>query len=213
MNVLGLDLSLTAPGLCVGGHWETLRTDAKRGDKRLSDIRGWLAYYVSEYRPVLSMIEAVPPYMTNTASLERVHGVAREVLAWNDVPFAYVSPMGVKLFMTGDGHADKAAMIDAVEAETGKRPGDDNQADAWVLQRMGQVIWADPFFHRGHHLKALSSIEWPLKPDDPTWPDPYSGKTPRKPVIRKCRHGNNCLKNGDHWLHPFTLDRCDKPPK
>jgi Holliday junction resolvase RusA-like endonuclease len=28
----------------------------------------------------------------------------------------------------------------------------------------------------------------------------------------RCGHGINVLRNGDHWLHPFHVDRCDNPP-
>jgi Holliday junction resolvasome RuvABC endonuclease subunit len=212
MNVIGLDLSLTAPGLSVPDRTETLYTDAKRGDKRLCDIRDWLTHYAHTRAPVLAMIEAVPPYQSGSAILDLVHGVTREVLARYDIPFAYVSPSSLKQFATGDGWADKTAVMDAVEEMSGTRPADDNAADAWVLRRMGECLWADPFFHRGHHLQSLSSIAWPLKPGDPKWPQPY-GKLTRKPVTKKCRHGVVCLRNGYEWLHPFDVAPCDKPPK
>jgi Holliday junction resolvasome RuvABC endonuclease subunit len=221
MNVIGLDLSLAAPGIAVDDVTETLHTDPKRGDKRLCDIRAWLIHHIAGRSPRfhagplrLAMLEAVPPYDFASAVLERVHGVAREVLAYYDVPFAYANVHALKAFATGNGRADKSEVMDYVEYATGKRPEDDNVSDAWVLHRMGQMFFTpDPT--AGHTItqaKALTSIEWPLFPNDPDWPQPY-GPLRRKPVTRKCKHGVVCLKNGDHWLHPFDVAVCDRPPK
>jgi Holliday junction resolvasome RuvABC endonuclease subunit len=218
VNVIGLDLSLTAPGMAAPGQRpETVRTDAKRGDKRFCDIRDWLIYNIEprrwgERRVDLAMIEAVPPYDHASSGLERVHGVAREVLARYDIPFAYVNVTALKAFATGNGRADKAEVMAWIEKMYGWAPEDDNQADAWVLRKMGEVLPADPFFHSPSQLQALSSIAWPLRPGDPHWPQPY-GTLTRKPVTKKCRHGVICLKNGDGWLHPFNVVTCDKPPK
>lgn len=220
MSVIGLDLSLTAPGMIVDRVLgsivsETLHTDSKRGDKRYCDIRDWLVYYVHDMPYSLAMIEDVPSGSNGGAqgSLDRVHGVAREVLARYDVPFAYVNLRAIKAFATGDGGAEKSKVMDHVEAETGKRPADDNQADAWVLHRMGHAFLGSG--SEGYGLgtaqtQALNSVDWPLR--EGKWPHPY-GPLRRKPVTKKCRHGVVCLKNGDVWLHPFTVSVCDKPPK
>jgi Holliday junction resolvasome RuvABC endonuclease subunit len=221
MNVLGLDLSLSSPGMAAHRtlgqvFTKTLSTDPKRGDKRFCDIRDWLEYHVKWLPYSLAMIEAVPPYDFASSGLERVHGVAREVLARYDVPFAYVNVTAVKAFATGNGRADKSEVMDYVEAETGERPADDNQADAWVLHKMGRAF-LDPSTTLRHgfstaQLKALDSVEWPLFPGETDWPQPY-GPLRRKPVTKKCKHGVVCLRNGDHWLHPFVISVCDKPPK
>jgi Holliday junction resolvasome RuvABC endonuclease subunit len=222
MSVIGLDLSLSAPGMAIDRvlgsiHTETLHTDPKRGDKRYCDIRDWLVYNIAQRkRPLqLAMIEAVPPYDFASAVLERVHAIAREVLARYDIPFAYANVSALKAFATGSGRADKSEVMDYVEAETGKRPADDNQSDAWVLHRMGSYFLnrpTGPISLTPSMVKALNSVEWPLFPHEPDWPQPY-GVIRRKPVTKKCRHGSVCLKNGDHWLHPFTVAVCDKPPK
>lgn len=208
---MGLDLSLTAPGLSFAGHRETLRTDAKTGDLRFCQIRDWLEYYVRGYQPALAMIEAVPPYDHASSVLERVHGVAREVLARYGVPFAYVNVRAIKAFATGNGNADKTAVMDVVEVALGVRPADDNVADAYVLEWMGHEVLAGGRQVEGTALQALSSITWPLKLG-PWLIQPY-GELKRKPVTKMCGHKVVCLKNGDHWLHPFNVVQCDKPPK
>ncbi len=218
MTVIGLDLSLNAPGLCVSAaRAESLKLDPKDGDLRLSQIRDWLAYYVARWQHQLAVIEAVPPYAPATASLERVHGVAREVLARHGVPFAYVSATALKLFATDNGQADKQAMMRAAEiraTDAGWKPADDNQADAWWLRRMGEWAmrpdcWADL---EPHELRAMSSVAWPLAVGPGGTLAPY-GELRRKPVTKKCGHKVIALKSGDQWLHPFTVAVCDKPPK
>lgn len=45
------------------------------------------------------------------------------------------SPTQIKAYATGSTRADKAGMIRAAELQLGKRPRDDNQADAlWILE-------------------------------------------------------------------------------
>lgn len=223
MNVLGLDLSLTAPG-AAGPYLppSTLRTNPKRGDKRFCDIRDWLVYHVESiapglhHGPALAMIEEVPHAGDQAGShLQRVHGVAREVLARYDVPFAYVNVHAVKAFATGNGNADKTEVMAFVAQQTGQMPEDDNQADAWVLKRMGEVYQQQRYILKidPRARQALSSIEWPLRPRDPWWPQPYGAISHARPVTKKCGHKVVALKNGDHWLHPFDVVRCDKPPK
>jgi crossover junction endodeoxyribonuclease RuvC len=215
VNVIGLDLSLTAPGLAVVGRTETLRTDAKRGDKRLGDIRDWLMHYAATRHLSLAMIEAVPPYDHASSSLERIHGVAREVLARFDVPFAYVNVTALKRFATGNGRADKSDVMAVVRDQWGIDVKDDNASDASVLRVMGEVFLSGVgLLGAGSALilPSLSAIDWPLRPDDPSWPQPY-GVIRQKPVRKKCKDGYVSLKNGDHWVHPFNMAVCTKPPK
>jgi Holliday junction resolvasome RuvABC endonuclease subunit len=197
VNVLGLDLSLNAPGFCPAplvAHSMTMT--AKEGDRRLVRTGDATEHYLRQRRYDLAAIEAVPGYMTNTAALERVHGVVRERLCRHGVPFVYISPSSLKLFATGSGSADKQAMI-AAAIEIGAAPKDDNQADAVWLGEIGSTLLGE---HRrpllGYQVKALEAMQQ----------NKQSG-------IRKCRHGHYCLHNGTRWLHPMGLDVCDKPPK
>ncbi len=217
MGVIGLDLSLTAPGLSVADRVETLRTNPNRGDGRFCDIHDWINHYVATRRIRLAMIEAVPPYETASSGLERVHGIARERLARYGIPFAYVNVTALKAFATGNGRADKSEVMDYVEHQTGRQPADDNQADAWVLRRMGELfLFMDAEQHDElppAQAQAMDAITWPLQPTESDWPKPYGHIRRRQYVRKKCGHKIICLKNGDHWLHPFNIAICDKPPK
>jgi Holliday junction resolvasome RuvABC endonuclease subunit len=213
VNIIGLDLSMTAPGLCTyPGRAESLRLDAKDGDRRFCAIRDWLVYHIHGAHLALAVIEATPPYHSASASLERVHGVAREVLARHDVPFAYVSPSTLKLYATGNGNAGKAEMIASAAAQAHDGtwiPADSDQADAWHLQQMGRLATQpDNWPASPRRVQAMSSVRWPLD----SVLEPY-GPLRRQPVTKKCGHKVISLKNGDHWLHPFTMAVCDRPPK
>ncbi len=217
MGVIGFDLSLTAPGLSVAGRMETLRTKPPRGDRRLCDIHDWINHYTATRKLRLAMIEAVPPYDHASSSLERIHGIARERLARYGIPFAYVNVTALKAFATGNGRADKSEVMDYVERETGRRPDDDNQADAWVLRRMGELFlfmdWEQHDELPPAQIQAMDAVEWPLFPHDPEWPWPYRGRPQSRFSRKQCKHKVVCLKNGDHWLHPFNMLVCDRPPK
>lgn len=217
MSVIGLDLSLAAPGLSAyrplrKPYSTTLITDPKRGDRRYCDIRDWLVYNIADYRYRLAMIEAVPPYDFASSGLERVHGIAREVLARYDVPFAYVNVSALKRFATGDGRADKAEVMRVVRDEWQFEVDDDNQGDATVLRVMGELFLSGAGFGTDYQQAAIQAVNWPLFPGEPDWPQPY-GALRRKPVTKKCKHGMVSLRSGDHWLHPFSVAVCDKPPK
>lgn len=197
MNVLGLDLSLNAPGFCPEpgvGHSMTMA--AADGDRRFVRLRDAIEHYVRQGWYALAPIESVPSYMTKTAILERVHGVAREVLCRYSVPFVYVNPSSLKIFATGSGSADKQAMTDAAVA-IGATPKNDNEADAIWLAEIGLAILGE---HRrpllGYQVKALETMQ-----------------QNRDSGIKRCRHGHYCLRNGARWLHPMGLDVCDRPPK
>lgn len=197
MNVLGLDLSLNAPGFSPEpGVAHSMAMDAKDGDRRLVRHRDAAEYYLRLRRYDLAAIESVPSYMSGSASLDRVHGVYREILCRCGVPFIYISPTSLKLFATGSGGADKQAMIDAA-VNIGATPKDDNQADAIWLSEIGLTILGE---HRrpllGYQVKALEAMQQ----------NKQSG-------IKQCRHGHYCLHNGTRWLHPMNMDVCDKPPR
>lgn len=123
------------------GAWQKL------GWTRLSQIRASLDHYIRSSRPGLFVVESLlTTGQGNVGPLAMAHGVAREVAAANKVPIAEVNPTTLKLYATGKGNADKALMV--VEANRAREPwvlnavvGDDNQADADWLRRMGEH-WA-----------------------------------------------------------------------
>lgn len=208
MNVLGLDLSLTATGLAFDRYTETIKTKPAAGDLRLCTIRDRIGSYLTRGAFDLAVIEDVPQYASATTILSLVHGVVREILARHGVPYAYVANTTLKAFATGRGDAGKADMVRAAEKMSGQAFEDDNQAEAWWLLRMGQAALGDTVGLTEAQTGQLGHAQWPLHID------PYGpGATSRNGTVRRCRHGVWSLQNAGHWLHPFNVTVCDKPPK
>ena len=144
MNIVGLDLSLTATGVCdTEGRLHTIVNDDARKPmgERLTLIRRELGELVANAE--IFVVEGVfVGQNNNTLKLGKVHGVV-EQLAWTwSIPIAFVSPFTLKKFATGKTSSDKSAM--AVAAwRLAQVQGNDNEIDAWWLRFAGQVHYGD----------------------------------------------------------------------
>lgn len=211
VNVLGLDLSITAPGLCADDNRAcTLRTDDRRRDLRLNDIRDWVRYYArTRPRPVLAAIEdIVPKGNRSDTALILVQGAVRTELNDLGIPYVLVNQAWVKDFATGDSRADKAGMIRSAEATSGAHFADDNQADAWWLRRIGLVaLDMVPASPRQREILG-KVVGWPQPLILPWGPIPAG----RRYLPKKCGHKILAMRVGDHWVHPFNFVVCEKPP-
>jgi Holliday junction resolvasome RuvABC endonuclease subunit len=165
-RVMGLDLSMTASGVATpDGATFTIRPgDSKLGDRRLTHIRQALEYYADRGRPTLIVAEKIPTAgkgFNVAVILAMVHGIAREVAAARSIPWAYVDNRVLKQYATGNGAAEKRAMIVAANRErfaVGKEQiSDDNEADAWWCRAIGcQAL--------GHRVVAgLGQLDTDLK--------------------------------------------------
>ena len=140
--VIGIDLSMTATGICWGHNKaETLRfRNNKRdpkGDMRLCRIRDMIDLKLGLYQPQLVVIEGFVPYGTGSQILAMVHGVAREVLAHRGANVMQVSPSSLKKWAAGHGKATKQDMLEALPTGVDASKWDDNAVDAWWLRRAG----------------------------------------------------------------------------
>jgi Holliday junction resolvasome RuvABC endonuclease subunit len=212
MSVIGLDLSLSGTGISCGEYTNfTVRGTAADGDDRLVRIEDAIQYYAAQGGEIsgpaeLAVIEGLP-FGNQDRANALVHGAARTALARMHIPYAYVYPKTLKVFATGNADADKPEMVAAAIALGASPRIDHDQADAWWLRRMGIFALAGLLEMPEHQLHSLSVVEWPA----PVLP--FDAVPPmRKPMTKKCKHGMVCLKNGDHWLHPFNVAVCDKPP-
>lgn len=154
---MGADVALAATGLCMPtGGTVTIRTDRKRGDLRLVDLRRAFLGYLRTYPVELCVMEKIAPHAVGTASTvatAMAQSQVREVLAEFGVPVAFVHLGTLKRFATGSGAADKRQMVAAVNLARRGGPlrpvhdlddiTDDNQADAWWLWRMGRWFEGD----------------------------------------------------------------------
>lgn len=214
MKVLGIDPSLTAPGFCWGVdqyQTETVHTNVKHGDGRLGTIRDATRHHLRSGIN-LAMIEGPGFASDKGVTLGMVQGVIRLTLTDHAVPYVVVPPATLKLFATGYGDATKDAMADAMEEKAGWRANDDNAVDAWWLTVMGfmPAVLLEGVVLPDHRLRAVSAVSWHTAGID-AWPFRIDPKT----VIdnKPCLHGYRVARDTGLWLHPFTAELCDKPPK
>jgi Holliday junction resolvasome RuvABC endonuclease subunit len=174
MNVLGLDLSMTATGICLpDGRTLTVATNAKDRDRRLVVIRNEVRGAVIATRPDLVVMEEAPPGLKGSAikAIHMVQGAVRVALLDLEVPCAVVNPSTLKAYATGKKGADKTAMAMAAFKRAALEFPDDNQCDAWWLRVMG-MDWhgfADVLLPMAQR-DFMKSVDWP-KLADPVDPE------------------------------------------
>jgi len=172
MNVLGLDLSMTATGIAFpDGRTRTVATNAKHKDARLAVIRDAVTLALAGVD--LVVMEEAPPGLKGPAikAIHMVQGAVRVALLDVGVPYAVVNPSTLKAYATGKKGADKTAMAMAAFKRVALEFPDDNQCDAYWLRAMGMdrfgcAVVAVPQAQRAF----LDSVDWPKVPD----PDPES---------------------------------------
>jgi Holliday junction resolvasome RuvABC endonuclease subunit len=208
VNVFGLDLSITATGLAPDGTvTETVGGPARDGDHRLITIRNRVRYHLRRTRYNLAVMEGPGFNSTRLFAVAMVHGIVRPELLLADVPVALVAPGTLHAFATGDGAATKTMMMQSASGLAGRTFADDNQADAWWLRRMGLAALGDRDGLNDDQIGVLGRVPWPGMVSR------WAGMPSPTSDVAQCGHKTWCLRNGDHWLHAFTLSTCGKPPK
>lgn len=168
MNLVGLDLSLTATGVASRLGVTTLKPGALRGMERLAWIRQRVELAVKGLDPQdwadLVAIEGYAFGRPNQAShLGELGGVIRMYLHEQAVPFVDIPPKSLKLYATGRGNAGKPEMLGAAIRRLDFGGSDDNEVDALWLRAMaldhyGAPLCEMPEKNRG----AIAKIEWPV---------------------------------------------------
>jgi hypothetical protein len=163
-RVLGLDLSLTATGICLpDGITLTIKTRQKDGDKRLIHIEDAIIRAIGHVID-LAVIEDLPTHAMSAGITGMVHGVARNALNKADIPYALVVPATLKAFATGKGSGDKTPMAMAAYKRGGVEFEDDNQCDAWWLRAAGLDWIGRPLFDLPQAQRdRLSKAKWPTE--------------------------------------------------
>jgi Holliday junction resolvasome RuvABC endonuclease subunit len=164
-QVLGLDLSLNATGVCLpDGMTYTIKCKASQGDSRFTLIRDHLRVTLRYSRPDIAVVEDLGRFKGNTLIvMAMVRACAVLELLDSGVPYVFVSPTSLKMFATGSGRADKDDMARAAADRGGRTFADDNQCDAWWLRAAALCTYGNgaglvlDVKQRG----ALEAIGWP----------------------------------------------------
>lgn len=160
MKVSGLDLSITATGVChtVEGAacWHLIRTREK-GDLRLNEIQSRIREFVQDSDLVL--IEGYLNKSMSAGITGMVHGAVRSMLIEEGLRYATLPPPSLKKYATGRGNADKRDMSVAAYKRAGHEFTDDNTCDAWWLWVAAcDHLGAAPFTLPALHRESLSKI-------------------------------------------------------
>lgn len=166
MRIAGLDLSITAPGLCTpDGIAYTVKTSAKTGDRRLLAIRDAVAKAV--VGADLAVLEEAPPGLQGNAikALHMVQGAVRLYLLDLGMPYAVVNPTTLHLFATGEKCNAKTAKVKMAVAAlklAGLEFEDDNACDAWWLTQAGLAHYGlSDLSLPASQFRVLEAVVWP----------------------------------------------------
>jgi Holliday junction resolvasome RuvABC endonuclease subunit len=162
VKIMGLDLSITATGVCLpDGTTYTIKTKTVDRDRRITIIRDRIA--MDLWGVDLVVLEDFPARLQAAAAkaIGITHGAIRALLLDFGVPYVVVPPSSLKFYATGNGNADKAAMILAAYKRGDREFTDDNQCDAWWLHLAGRDRTGDPFFSLPQVQRdCLNKLDW-----------------------------------------------------
>lgn len=174
LRVLGLDLSITATGICLpDGTTTTIRTNPKTGDRRLVHIVNKVGIALNESPDGIGdgvdlvVIEEAPPGLKGSAikAIHMVHGAVRLRLLDFNTPYVVINPTVLKAFATGSTSADKTAMAMAAYKRADREFADDkggDQCDAWWLRTAGLDWYGQPEFELPKaQRERLTKVDWP----------------------------------------------------
>ena len=161
VKVTGLDLAMTATGLAhsLQGEacWHLIKPKLAK-DRRLGEIKAQVREFVAGSEFVL--VELLPPNMKGAGITGMVHGVVRDMLQEEGIPYGDVGPSSLKKYATGKGGASKTEMALAAMKRAGVELAEDNMCDSWWLwvmanDHLGQPVFSLPKLQRDQ----LSMIE------------------------------------------------------
>jgi crossover junction endodeoxyribonuclease RuvC len=150
MRILGIDPGLARVGYGVIEITASqqrmldcgmIRTDPGRSEgERMVEIAGDLRQLVRAWRPDLAVVEKFFFYRSSTTiSVVQARGVLVMTLARFGIPLLEFPPMQIKQALTGNGHAQKDEVLDAVmrELDLDQPPRPDDAADALAAALTG----------------------------------------------------------------------------
>lgn len=164
-NIMGLDLSLTAPGYATK-HGAGVITGAKKllGAERLEFYHDYIKQFVAVNIIDFIVMEGYAfASKFQREALGELGGVVKLGLQQLAVPYVLVAPGTLKKYATGQGNATKDEMLAAAIKRSGLDIDNNNAADAWWLYQMGLMQYKpnDAAFVPAVQTKSLEKITWP----------------------------------------------------
>lgn len=184
MRIIGLDLSMSATGVCFPDGSTAVIKPAGEGDRRLLSIEAWTNEALRVARPDIAVIEQFGAFQGAAArTVPLVHAVVRLCLMHAGIPYVLLTPQTLKTVATGRHTADKAAMMLAAFKRMGREFTDDNECDAAWLRAAGHAAYGKPVVELPKaHTDVLCKAAWPRIPGAP---DPVEHVAGKRPARRK----------------------------
>ena len=149
MRIIGLDLSLTAPGwyFCDTARPQNAQCGTWQPQGRGLDRMDWICRKVLHLLPEAGsgaqvILEGFA-FGAKGAAVYEIAGfgyIVRLALRYRSVPVLEVAPSQLKKYATGKGNATKEIIIREVYKRWGFEARDNNEADAFVLGQIGLAL-------------------------------------------------------------------------
>lgn len=176
--IAGLDLSTKTIGYAgPDGTVRSIspRTGAEEPARRLHELARELERSLRVFppRPRLIVVEGyslASPGRLSLVRLGELGGVVRLRLFELEIAYVEIPPSSLKRYATGNGSAEKPAMIEAAlelgarfsRPVTGNEKTDPHdEADAFLLRHLGRAAYSLEELPADHRLEVVSSITWP----------------------------------------------------
>lgn len=162
LSVMGLDVSLSATGVSINGHPQTVSGGSMRGVGRMIYIRDML---VDLFGLVDAIAIEAPAFAAKGSYSKEIGGiwwVVRIAIAEHSggALVAEIPPTSAKKYATGSGNASKDLMLVEAVKRLGYEGSSNNEADALWLEQIGRELFVDnhtPLVPASHR-KALDKL-------------------------------------------------------
>lgn len=164
MKIVGIDASLTSTGIAVIDTETKTYTiqSKKKGAARLSEIRDSVLNEIKDAD--LVVIEGYAFARPNQAhQIGELGGVLRVMMYENGIKWIEIPPPRAKKFVTGKGNSQKDLIMQQVYKRWGVECETSDEADAFVLAKIGQALLGDRDNLTTFQLEVISEIEGKVK--------------------------------------------------
>jgi Holliday junction resolvasome RuvABC endonuclease subunit len=188
MRIMGVDPSISSTGVSFPDAETMAIKPRSKGDLRLTEIGNDLQFAVRTARPDLVVVEGLAGIYPGKSAriIPMLHGVIRDRLQLDGIPYMLLNPQTLKMFATGNGGVDKGEMALAARRRLGRTYETDDECDADWCRVAGRIAYGlgeitaygtgDWLRMPGEQIKALrltkdgEKIVWPVVGSHQPWP-------------------------------------------